>query len=58
MLIRNTVAILAVLILAGPAHSDAVEDAGAVAVEDAGAMVPQFQEGDVITFDQIDKIKP
>jgi hypothetical protein len=30
----------------------------AQAAEDAGALVPQFQPGDVITFDQVDKLKP
>ena len=30
----------------------------AEAVEDAGALVPQFQEGDVIPLDQVDKLKP
>ncbi len=50
MLVRSTVAFFAALILAGPAGSQQAED--------AGAMVPQFQEGDVVTFDQIDKLKP
>jgi hypothetical protein len=50
MLVRSTVAFFAALILAGPAGSQPAED--------AGSMVPQFQEGDVISFDEINKIKP
>ena len=30
----------------------------AVAVEDAGGAAPQFKEGDVITLDQVEKLKP
>ena len=43
-------AFLAVLALAVPAWGQAAED--------AGSLVPQFQEGDVITLDQIDKLRP
>ena len=30
----------------------------AAAVDDAGGATPQFKEGDVITFDQVDKLRP
>jgi uncharacterized protein DUF1329 len=30
----------------------------ALAAEDAGAAAPQFKQGDVISFDQVDKLKP
>ena len=44
-------AFLAALTLAAPAL--AVDE-----VQDAGALTPTFQEGDLITFDQIDKLRP
>jgi hypothetical protein len=43
-------ALLAALLLALPAWGQAQED--------AGGSVPQFKEGDVITFDQVDKLRP
>ncbi len=43
------VAFFAVVTLALPAWGEA---------EDAGSMVPQFQEGDVISLDNIDKLRP
>ena len=46
----TTLALFTALLLAAPALAQQAED--------AGALVPQFQEGDVITMDQIDKLKP
>ena len=43
-------ALFAALLLATPALAKSPED--------AGALVPQFQEGDIITMDQIEKLKP
>jgi hypothetical protein len=43
-------ALLAVLALAAPLAAHAAED--------AGVATPQFKEGDVITYDQVDKLKP
>ncbi len=43
-------ALLTTLLLTAPALAQQAED--------AGALVPQFQEGDVITMDQIEKLKP
>jgi hypothetical protein len=36
----------------------AVSPARAAEAQDAGALVPTFQEGDVIGFDQVDKLRP
>jgi len=47
---RTTLALLTALLLASPASAQNAEDAGALA--------PQFQPGDTITYDQIDKLKP
>jgi hypothetical protein len=46
----RTLVFFAVLALAVPAWGQAAED--------AGSLVPQFQEGDVITLDRIDKLRP
>ena len=43
--------LLACLTLALPANA-------ADEVQDAGALTPTFQEGDVISFDQIEKLRP
>jgi hypothetical protein len=46
----RTLVLFAALAVALPAWGQAAEDAGSLA--------PQFQEGDVITLDQLDKIRP
>ncbi|NNL66598.1 MAG: DUF1329 domain-containing protein [Myxococcales bacterium] len=48
---RTSLALLAVAALTLAA-------APAGAVEDAGSATPQFKEGDVITYDQVDKLRP
>ena len=52
MFVRPTAlaALLAALSLALPATAQQAED--------AGALVPSFSEGDVITFDQLEKLRP
>jgi len=47
---RITLALILMLAVSGPAVSQQAED--------AGALVPRFQQGEVITLDQIDKLKP
>ena len=49
MLVR-LIALLAVFALAVPASAQTAED--------AGSMVPQFKEGDVISLDQVEKLRP
>jgi hypothetical protein len=49
MLVR-LIGLLAVFTLAVPAFAQTAED--------AGSMAPQFKEGDVISFDQIEKLRP
>ena len=48
MRLQVALAVSAVALLAGPSWS----------VEDAGGTVPSFKEGDVIAFDDIDKLRP
>jgi hypothetical protein len=47
---RTTLALMMALAFASPAAAQQAQD--------AGALVPQFQQGDTITYDQIDKLKP
>ncbi|MDJ0846852.1 MAG: DUF1329 domain-containing protein [Myxococcota bacterium] len=50
MFARPTLALALALALASPVAAQQAED--------AGALVPQFQPGDTITYDQLDKLKP
>ncbi len=50
MFARPTLALALALALASPVAAQQAED--------AGAMVPQFQPGDTITYDDLDKLKP
>ena len=51
---RNRIRMLAAV----PAWAALLAGAAGAQVEDAGALVPQFQEGDIITMDRIEKLEP